>query len=179
MTLTRGAVVTVGRVCAQKDPEYFAQAAQAYRGSRPWVWIGGADHDDPKGQEYLLRLMAAGVEVTGWRERNLCLHMLSEAHVYVHTAAWEGNPVTIYEAAVRGLPIIARDIPAVKAEGILYLTTSPAHMAGWVSVMDDEYQWRRAAWWAMGWVREHMDQGQRAALMKAYGLIDADVVKST
>lgn len=166
-------MVTMGRVCAQKDPLYFAEAADYYTDRpRPWVWIGGATEDDKRAPEYLARLEEAGVIVTGWLDREVALTWLSMAHVYVHTAAWEGNPVSIYEAAVRGLPVIARDIPAVKAEGVLYLTNSPPHMAGWVRALDDEYQWRRAAWWSMGWVREHMEKSQRQALQQVYGLID-------
>jgi glycosyltransferase involved in cell wall biosynthesis len=172
--MIKGAVVTMGRICAQKDPLYFAEAASYYTDRpRPWVWIGGADDGDKRAAEYLAELDQAGVIITGWLERDEALAWLSMAHVYVHTAAWEGNPVTVYEAAVRGLPVICRDIPAVKAEGIEYLTSSPGHMAGWVRALDDEYQWRRAAWWSMSWVREHMEQSQRQALREVYGLIDA------
>ena len=172
--MIRNAVVTLGRICAQKDPLYFAEAAEhyRYRGIRTWVWIGGPSEDDKKATEYVERLNEAGVTITGWLPRDEALTWLSLAHVYVHTAAWEGNPMTIYEAAVRGLPVIARNIPAVKAEGLLYLTTSPEHMAGWVRALDDEHQWRRAAWWSMGWVRDHMEKDQRLALQQTYGLLD-------
>jgi len=167
-------IITVGRICKQKDPQYFYDAFQAYRGDRQWVWVGGPDDLDKWAVEMTERMKDAGITVTGWLSSAGLRAWYAKAHVYVHTAAWEGNPVTIYEASAMGLPVIARDIPAVKHEGITYLTNSPAHMAGWVSVMDDEYQWRRAVWATFKWVDEKAKLSQRGALLKLYGIESTD-----
>jgi glycosyltransferase involved in cell wall biosynthesis len=163
-------IVTVGRICPQKDPTWYLQAFQAYRGERHWVWVGGASSDDERAMADQAALEAAGVVVTGWLDRAAVFNWLKRAHVYVHTAAWEGNPMTLYEAAAQGLPVLARDIPAVRAEGIQHLMNSPEHLARWVEQLDDEYQWRRAALYTCRWVTERMQRDQREALLKVYGL---------
>ena len=62
------------------------------------------------GEEAALR--EAGALVTGWLPRQAALERLAAADVYVHTAAWEGFPVSVLEAAALDLPILARRIPA-------------------------------------------------------------------
>lgn len=176
--MSHSPIITVGRICAQKDPEWFFRAHAAYRGERPWVWVGGASEDDDQHQAVQRRMVQAGITVTGWVDRRVLVTWYKRAHVYVHTAAWEGFPVSILEAAHYSLPIVARDIPAVKAEGVEYLGTNPVHLARWVEQLDDEYQWRRAVVWTAAWVAKREErQSQREALLTAYG-IDTDTLMS-
>ena len=70
------------------------------------------------------------------------LRELANAHAYVHTAAWEGNPVTVLEAASVGLPIVARDIPPVRHAGVDRLAATPIDMAQQVLALDDLDRWR-------------------------------------
>jgi hypothetical protein len=53
-------VVTMGRICAAKDPAFLCRAARA-AGDAPvhWLWIGGGTPADERG------LRDAGVEMTG------------------------------------------------------------------------------------------------------------------
>jgi len=118
-------VVAVGRLQPQKDPGFFAEAARvAAREGIParWRWVGGGD---PRSER---ELRDAGVEVTGWVERDRALAELAAADVYAHTAAWEGFPITVLEAAALGRPIVARRIPALEGSG-LALVGGPGELA--------------------------------------------------
>ena len=42
---------------------------------------------------------------------------LTAAQLYLHTAAWEGGPVSTVEAASLGLPVLARGIPSMVSLG--------------------------------------------------------------
>uniref|UniRef100_A0A5Q5CD34 Glycosyl transferase, group 1 n=1 Tax=Mycobacterium sp. (strain JLS) TaxID=164757 RepID=A0A5Q5CD34_MYCSJ len=101
-------VVGNGRLGPQKDPEFFADAVAHARVAHPElraVWIGDGD---PKYAQYLAD---RGVEVTGWLPRAQALAELARGDVYLHTAAWEGLPISILEADAAGLPIVARAMP--------------------------------------------------------------------
>lgn len=136
---TRGAgggsgVVTAGRVVAQKDPGFFAAAACASAREHPgtpWTWLGGGD------PTLCQELTAAGVEVSGWLPRHEVLRRMASASVYVHTAGWEGCPVTLLEAAALGLPVVARDIPALADLGLPALAADPEGLAGAVARLQD------------------------------------------
>jgi glycosyltransferase involved in cell wall biosynthesis len=111
----RPVVVAIGRICAQKAPEIFGAAAlEAQERGLPWewIWVGGGD---PNLED---QLDQAGVRVTGWVARGDVTDFLSAADAYVHTASWEGAPLTILEAAAHDLPILARSSPAIDCMGI-------------------------------------------------------------
>lgn len=99
--------VMVGRISAQKDPFFFAQVAQKLkqRGIDS-VWIGDGD------EKLKSQLTRAGVVVTGWLRRREMIEVLQNSSVYLHSAAYEGFPISVADAATAGLPIIVRDIPA-------------------------------------------------------------------
>ncbi|UUU21793.1 glycosyltransferase family 4 protein [Streptomyces sp. DSM 40750] len=160
----RPLAVTVGRLCPQKDPAFFARAAAAGP-SLDWVWIGEGDRD-------LRRLLeGAGVRVTGWLERPEIHRLLSEAAVYVHTAAWEGAPLALLEAVGAGLPVAARDIPALAALGLPDLTATPialAELAGHLAV-PGKFRDRHLALLAEA-LLEHTSAVQAARLRQAYAL---------
>ncbi len=171
-----GPVVAVGRIRPQKDPAFFAAAARDARllgGNREWRWVGGGDED----LEQLLR--DSGVTVTGWQPRERVLRELANAHAYVHTAAWEGNPVTVLEAASVGLPIVARDIPPVRHAGVDRLAATPIDMAQQVLALDDLDRWRSAIKESAEFVSRTAATSQGAALRRLYGLPPAEEVGVT
>lgn len=107
-------VITIGRVCPQKDPEFFARVKD-YCDSlglvARWVWIGGGD-------PYLAKVLESrGIQVTGWLQRDEALELLAEGSVYLHTAAWEADPVSLEEARAMGLPVVVRSIPSLVSLG--------------------------------------------------------------
>ena len=111
--------VTVGRVTAAKAPSFFAEAARQSRETDldiEWTWVGGGGSSNERAAEDELR--AAGVRVTGWVPRTEARDWLESADVYVHCASWEGAPITILEAALAGVPVIARRGPALEALGV-------------------------------------------------------------
>lgn len=106
---TAAEVMMVGRLSPQKDPDYFASVASAVRARVPAVgftWVGDGDPG------YRERLTAAGVRVTGWLSRDEMLAELSRPAVYLHTAHYEGFPLSVLDAAEFEHPIVARAIPA-------------------------------------------------------------------
>ena len=121
-------VVTVGRIGAQKDPEFFRAAVlHLRRNGRPGVdarWIG--DGDDATAR---LRLERDGIPVSGWLSSFDALCALGGAGVYLHTARWEGFPIAILEALELGVPVIARDVPTFAGATATPGLTTPEDMA--------------------------------------------------
>jgi glycosyltransferase involved in cell wall biosynthesis len=110
----RPRVIGIGRLTAQKDPLWFAEVVEAAAAEgldADWTWVG---EGSPRHREPLENL---GVCITGWLPRREVLELLSHSDVYLHTAAWEGSPMTIHEADALGIPIVARSIPALCSLG--------------------------------------------------------------
>lgn len=153
----------VGRICPQKGPEFFASAAEASRGSGwTWLWVGGGD------DRLRARLEASGVRVTGWVPRDEALTMLSEASVYVHTAGWEGAPMSLLEAAGFALPLLCRRTPALEALGVSALFDTPEELAAAVGEVDcpSRYQWHMLA--SARLAERHTARAQHDALLDVY-----------
>jgi glycosyltransferase involved in cell wall biosynthesis len=115
----------LGRISPQKGPDFFGRAAELSRVlglPLRWIWVGGGRPEE----EGALR--NAGALVTGWLSRQAALDRLATADVYAHTAAWEGCPVSVLEAAALDLPIIARRIPALEALEVPALCDTPEAM---------------------------------------------------
>ncbi|GAA4378994.1 glycosyltransferase [Agromyces bauzanensis] len=121
-------VSTVGRVVEQKDPAFFASVAQTLATSDPafrFEWIGD-------GEPALVRtLRDAGIVVTGWLSEEEVLSRVAASSVYIHTANYEGFPLSVLDAAAAGIPIVARDIPAFEGTPLL-IAKDPASMANQV-----------------------------------------------
>ncbi|WP_319951633.1 glycosyltransferase [Paenarthrobacter sp. PAE-2] len=116
-------VVMVGRICNQKDPKFFADVARLAAGSSElsdWEfwWVGDGE------AELKSHLISHGVKVTGWKVGAGLVDELDSGDYYVHTAAYEGFPISILDAAARGLPIVARKIDALKGSDA-YQVDSP------------------------------------------------------
>lgn len=108
-------IVGSGRICAQKDPALFADVARLVRATRPEIqfcWLGGGD------PVFRDRLVDSGVFVTGWLTSEGVRDKLSTASCFLHTAAWEGFPVSVLDAASFGLPVVGRDIGPLRHEGL-------------------------------------------------------------
>lgn len=121
----RRTVTMVGRVVAQKDPRFFAETARlAGRfGLRlSFRWLGDGDPS-------LVRLLTdAGVEVTGWLPADDVMRQMASSDVYLHSASYEGFPISVLDAARVGLPTIVREIPAFEGSR-LTAVESPAEAA--------------------------------------------------
>ncbi len=108
--------------------------------------------------------------VTGWKPRPAVAAELAAAHAYVHTAAWEGNPVAVLEAAAMGLPVVARDIRSLRHAGLPQLVSDPAELARRVVALDNEHCWRRVAHETARQARIAGADTQADALRRLYGL---------
>ncbi len=117
-------VVMVGRISPQKDPGLFAAVAAETRNA-PWryVWIGDGDPDARA------ELTRAGVKVTGWTPPDRAAERVARARLYLHSAAWEGGPLSTIEAATLGTPVLARDIPSMKSLGYALAGERPEQLA--------------------------------------------------
>lgn len=108
--------VMVGRISNQKDPQFFIDVAKIVASQNldtQFVWVGDGDVAMKR------RLIEAGVSVTGWLGRDELMTTLDTAFCYVHSARYEGFPLSVLDAAARDLPIVARSIPAFTGVNIL------------------------------------------------------------
>lgn len=163
-------VVTVGRISAQKDPEFFARACESAPGNIRWVWIGDGS------EQARHRLEKSGVEVTGWLSRDDVLNRLRQADIYVHTALWESAPIAILEAVGQGLPVVAREIAPLTSLGLPCLVSSPAALAAAIEYLAmsglpgfDRRLANLAA--TRGALTENVVAVQAARLLAVYGLV--------
>lgn len=102
----------VGRISRQKGYDYFRNVADACRNVAHFKWIGGGDI------QAMAELERAGIEVTGWRPRNEVVAHMKGLDLYFHSAAWDGFPISVLEAAKLDLPIALRQIGPFSAEGL-------------------------------------------------------------
>lgn len=157
----------VGRAVPQKGVDFALDLCAAFRqssaASAEFVWIG----DGP--QQYVDALRSAGVEVTGWLNKERVLAELSRLQCYLHTAAWEGFPMAILEASQLGLPVIARRIPALSHMPVEYLANTPAGAALIMMRTLESASSREACTdaWAEA-LSEHTRPHQREALLNLY-----------
>jgi glycosyltransferase involved in cell wall biosynthesis len=161
-------VVAVGRLMPQKDPAYFAKVVTEGLRRLPsstWTWIGGGD------LEQEAALSASGARVTGWLSRQAVLEALAEADIYLHCAAWEGAPMSVFEAAALGLPVVGRRIPALEGLGLSALADHPSDVAALVAqVAGDPCRRKQVITESMALTDRHTRDNQRRALQRVYAL---------
>ncbi len=121
-------LVILGRVTAQKDPQFLINTLEQLKVATlsckiDITWIGGGDNILEQ------RLKAAGVQVTGMLPRDEVVKQLKASDIYLHTAAWEGMPLTILEAAKLHLPMVIRSIGATRDLNYPFLAQTPLEMA--------------------------------------------------
>ncbi|QEY70410.1 glycosyltransferase family 4 protein [Pseudomonas denitrificans (nom. rej.)] len=102
----------VGRISRQKGHEYFRALAEGCADVAHFKWIGGGD------AQVTAEMIQAGIEVTGWRPRGEVIAHMKGLDLYFHTAAWDGFPISVLEAAKLDLPIALRRIGPFSAEGL-------------------------------------------------------------
>jgi glycosyltransferase involved in cell wall biosynthesis len=159
-------VAAVGRLCTQKDPEFFAEAAAEGKRLMPssnWIWLGGGDS---RHQE---RLERAGVTVTGWLERRTLQRLLAQVDVYAHSALWEGAPMTLLEAVGLGRPVVARRIPALESLGLPDLVDTPQELATAAVALLTHDAGQEAGERLADLFFEHSPERQRTMLRYVYG----------
>jgi glycosyltransferase involved in cell wall biosynthesis len=112
-----GPVLWVGAIRALKAPEVFVEIARQHP-SRTFKMVGGADHQDPGGQAYFLRIKKLAGEVPNlefvghvpYREVG---RQFDNASVLVNTSPAEGFPNTFLQAWIRGIPTLSFVRPEV------------------------------------------------------------------
>ncbi|MGN6250457.1 MAG: glycosyltransferase [Marmoricola sp.] len=159
-------VVAVGRICRQKDWRFLLHtkryAEQQLGLDARWTWLGGGDPADEA------RLGAEGVEVTGWMDRGAVLAHLSQAQVYLHTAAWEAAPISVLEAAALGLPLALRSIPPLRSLALPGLADSVPALAGRLVELGAEETWTAAQRASLAVAERHSRRVQGEHLLRAY-----------
>ena len=165
-------VATVGRIGPQKDWRYLLSVKQYLEGVLgcrvSWEWFGGGDD----AAEQTLR--DHGVAVAGWRSRLEVMQRLSGAQVYVHTAAWEGAPLSIIEAAALGLPIAARRIDTLASLGVPGLASTAADLAARILDLHDPALWAAEQQRSLRFAAEGSPDLQRERLHSAYRVALSD-----
>jgi len=160
-------LAALGRITPAKDPSFFRRAVLASRASAlpvKWIWIGGGD---PSAERALREV---GVQVTGWVARPQALGWLASADVYVHTAAWEGWPVSILEAAALGLPFVARRSPALRMLDPALLFDTPQELVELAWSLLDEQRRADLRGRSRHLLEQHRPEAQQAALERVYGI---------
>jgi glycosyltransferase involved in cell wall biosynthesis len=157
----------MGRISAQKGPGFFRSAANlSQRLGLPidWMWVGGGDPEDEQA------LREAGVLVTGWSSRPAALGWLSTADVYVHTAVWEGAPMSVLEAAALDLPILARCSAALEALGLEPLYDTPEAIVAATQALLDERHREHLRACSQRLLERHGTDAQRRTLEHVYAV---------
>lgn len=160
-------VGVVSRVTPQRDPEFFAKTAELIRKVRPdarFVWVGDGDGKDTS----LVDLLTdAGVEVTGWLSGDELRETVAGLSVLVHTARWDGFPMAVLEARRIGVPLLVRDIPALRECPATARFETPQDAADKaLAILDagaDPTHWSSLD-------RAHTPEAQRAKLQEVYRL---------
>ncbi|CAH1234050.1 MULTISPECIES: glycosyltransferase [Vibrio] len=121
-------LVILGRVAPQKDPQFLLDTLGQIKKAElahdiDITWIGGGE------RELEDQLRAQGIKVTGMIPRDEVVSLLKTSDLYLHTAAWEGMPLTILEAAKLHLPMVIRSIGATKDLNYPFLAQGPQEMA--------------------------------------------------
>jgi glycosyltransferase involved in cell wall biosynthesis len=159
-------IVGNGRLGPQKDPRFFAEAIAAASAALPGlrgVWVGDGD------AAYVDIMKAHGVEVTGWLTRREALAVMAECDLYLHTALWEGFPISIMEAAGIGLPVVARRRPYLEGFDMPCVIDEPADAARVLTALGDDGALEVLRTQTADALAGNTDAHQRAALRELYG----------
>jgi glycosyltransferase involved in cell wall biosynthesis len=159
-------LAAVGRLGAQKDPQFFIDVVAALRRAGAAItprWIGGGD------PSWSSRLRSADIDVTGWLERDEAVAALSTADVYVHTAGWEGFPVALLEASALGLPTVVRDIPAFDGLDLPQRIVEAEDVVDAWPTLETPAERKRNALSTRSALDGYTDMNQRRTLRATYG----------
>jgi glycosyltransferase involved in cell wall biosynthesis len=164
-----GPVVMCGRICAQKDPSFFASVAKEWRrshGERQFIWLGDGDPDLRR------ELTASGVQVSGWLSLQDLHHKTSFASVYLHSARYEGACLSVLDAAAMGLPSIGRPLPGIEEIEWMRMAQTPQDAVNHLRELQTEEVWMKARQRVLGLVTNFNQAVQGEGLRRAYGFYD-------
>lgn len=158
-------VAMIGRLCHQKDPEYFLDLINSlreagYQGRA--VWIGDGDKEMRAGLE------AAGVTVTGWVNGTDLQNVLESVTVYVHTARYEGFPLSVLDALAFGIPVLGRAIACFDETGIDTHRSIASLAAAVQQTLSSESEWNRQRARSGALLDDMNEDKQREALIGMY-----------
>jgi glycosyltransferase involved in cell wall biosynthesis len=102
----RPRAIAVGRITEQRQPASAARILASVGDIADVSWVGGAG----RGGIPESAVSGQGVPVSGWLDRAGVLAALSEATVYLHWTAWDGQPLSILEAMAENVVVVASDI---------------------------------------------------------------------
>jgi len=128
----RPVVLTVGRLERQKRVDRLIAAATGWRApGDPLVLVTGEGSLRP---ELSARIAASGAPVRLLGARTDVPDLLAAADVAVLASAWEGWPLFAQEALWAGVPLVASDLPGIRAlarDGAAYVPAGdPAALQG-------------------------------------------------
>ncbi len=104
-------IAFIGRITSIKRPDRFAEVARIVHDERPDVYFVIAGAGD---QEAALSQATEGLPVTmlGWRDDVETILAASDAVLL--TSDNEGTPLSLIQAGMAGLPVVASDVGSVK-----------------------------------------------------------------
>lgn len=157
-------VVMAGRISPQKDPYFYANVARESKRQIRWIWVGDGD------AEALGVMRDAGITVTGWLPNAHVKKHIGNADLYLHTARWEGAPITLLEAASMGTPILVRSVDSLIGLGYSFAGDTPQDVARAVDrfFADERYRTEISAVTKTS-SKVHSTRVQVAALRSLYG----------
>lgn len=126
-------VICVARLVPQKDPRRFVALAAKLHQRDPstrFLWIGDGVQKTDFLADVKERGLADHVKMTGWVDQPQ--GYLSAADLYLHPAAYEGQPLAVLEAMAAGVPCILS--PQIVAETKVFNTEN-------VLIADDSDSW--------------------------------------
>lgn len=101
-------IAMCGRISKQKNPLLFIEIKNELQkisqSKYKFVWIGGEIH---KMKNFLNLLIQNDIIITNWLEPLEIDRMFKRINIYLHTALWEGFPISILQANSFQIPIIA------------------------------------------------------------------------
>lgn len=156
----------IGRLSNQKDPVFFRDCWEKILETFPKAtatWYGDGD------VEYRHILESSGVKVTGWLSfEQIRNDIMTKPSVYLHSALWEGFPISLLEMAQLGIPIVVRRIPAFEDCDIPVLVNKPEEITNAISSFTNPIFIRDVAHRIL---LGHSDSDQRAALEQVYSSV--------
>lgn len=112
----------VGRISEQKGVDFFVETYQQFNDDEKkkinFIWIGDGSRN------LRSKLLSNNIEITGWLTSADVIKKLSILDLYFHSAAWEGFPISVLEAAKIKKPLLLRKIKPFTLEK-LFVTNTP------------------------------------------------------
>ncbi|MBN1909749.1 MAG: glycosyltransferase family 4 protein [Pirellulales bacterium] len=106
------AVGMVGRLCRQKNPQCFVEAADLVlrQGTKAkFFLIGDGELREELEADIRRRGRTADIVILGWRDDTP--RLIASLDLFLLTSRWEGLSLALLEALACGTPVIASDIP--------------------------------------------------------------------